>query len=64
MERQNYAKLITVATVAAGLIAAYLMHRRGESIFKIARKTLTNPVGSMASEVKNIIDRDRLPDTV
>jgi hypothetical protein len=48
-------RLIAVATVAAGAIAAYMMYRRGESLFGIARKTLFNPVGSLAVEVGNAI---------
>jgi hypothetical protein len=67
MERSKYTKytkLITVATVAAGLLAAYLMRRRGEPVLKIARKTLLNPVGSMAEEVKNVVTSKRLSDVV
>ena len=41
--------------VASAFAAAYLMYRRGESIMSIARKTATNPVGSLVSEVKNVI---------
>jgi hypothetical protein len=45
MDRANAQKLIAVATMAAGVIASYLMYRRGESLFGIARKTILNPVG-------------------
>ena len=38
------------ATVIAEFMAAYLMYRRGESLIAIARQTVTNPVGSLASE--------------
>lgn len=48
-------KAILYATVISGFIAAYLMYRRGESIFSIARKTATNPVGSLVTEVKNVV---------
>jgi hypothetical protein len=43
------------ATVISGFVAAYLMYRRGESLVSIARKTVTNPVGSLVSEVKNVV---------
>jgi hypothetical protein len=48
-------KIIVHATVISGFVAAYLMYRRGESIVAIARKTVTNPVGSLVSEVKNVV---------
>jgi len=48
-------KVILYATVLSGFVAAYLMYRRGESMFSIARKTVTNPVGSLVSEVKNVV---------
>jgi hypothetical protein len=48
-------KIVLYATVISGFVAAYLMYRRGESMFSIARKTVTNPVGSLVSEVKNVV---------
>jgi hypothetical protein len=48
-------RLIFLATVVSGLVAAYLMYRRGESVMSIARQTVTNPVGSLVSEVKNAV---------
>jgi hypothetical protein len=51
----TFSKIILYATVISGFIAAYLMYRRGESLVSIARKTVTNPVGSMVSEVKNVV---------
>jgi hypothetical protein len=48
-------KAILYATVVSGFIAAYLMYRRGDSVVSIARKTVTNPVGSLVSEVKNVV---------
>jgi hypothetical protein len=48
-------KVIVYATVISGFVAAYLMYRRGESMVSIARKTVTNPVGSLVSEVKNTV---------
>lgn len=47
--------IIVYATVISGFIAAYLMYRRGESLVAIARQTVTNPVGSLVSEVKNAV---------
>jgi hypothetical protein len=38
-----------------GVVAAYLMYRRGESFVSIARKTVTNPVSSLVSGVKNAV---------
>jgi len=51
----SMSKLIVYATVISGFVAAYLMYRRGESLVSIARKTVTNPVGSLVSEVKNAV---------
>jgi hypothetical protein len=47
-------KLITFASIASGLVAAYMMYRRGASLPSIAKQTLLNPVGSLVSEVKNV----------
>ena len=48
-------KVIVFGTIIAGVIAAYLMYRRGESLTSIAKQAITNPVGSMVSEVKNAV---------
>jgi hypothetical protein len=45
-------RVILFATVVSGFVAAYLMYRRGESLGSIAKQTITNPVGSLISEVK------------
>jgi hypothetical protein len=45
-------KAIFYATVVSGVVAAYLMYRRGESVMSIARKAVINPVGSLVSEVR------------
>ncbi len=50
----TFAKVLFYTTIVSGVVAAYLMYRRGESLVSIARKTVTNPVGSMVSEVKNV----------
>jgi hypothetical protein len=51
----TFSKLIVYATVISGFAAAYLMYRRGASLVAIARQTVTNPVGSLVSEVKNVV---------
>jgi hypothetical protein len=51
----TFSRIIVCATVISGFVAAYLMYRRGESMMAIARKTVTNPVGSLVSEVKNVV---------
>jgi hypothetical protein len=51
MERETLRKLFIFATVASGVVAAYLMYRRGEPLGTIAAKAITNPVGSLISEV-------------
>jgi hypothetical protein len=44
----SISKTILYATVISGFVAAYLMYRRrGESLVSIARKTVTNPIGSL-----------------
>jgi hypothetical protein len=39
-------------TIAAGAVAAYMMYRRGESVGTIAVKAVTNPVGTLVSELQ------------
>ncbi len=39
-------------TIVAGAVAAYMMYRRGESIGMIAVRAVTNPVGSLVSELE------------
>jgi hypothetical protein len=51
--RNSLQRIILLATVVSGLVAAYLMYRRGESLGSIAKQTITNPVGSLVTEVKN-----------
>ncbi len=53
--QSTFTKVILYTTVISGFIAAYLMYRRGESMVSIARSAVTNPVGSLISEVKNVI---------
>lgn len=53
--RSSMSKLVLFVTIMSGFAAAYLMYRRGESLGAIAKKTITNPVGSFVSEVKNSV---------
>jgi hypothetical protein len=53
--QSTLSKVILYATLISGFVAAYLMYRRGESMVSIARKTVTNPVGSLVSELKNVV---------
>ncbi len=43
------------ASIAAGVAAAYLMYRRGESVGTIAQKTMSNPVDSLVNEVQQAV---------
>ena len=45
-------RFIFWATIASGVVAAYMMYRRGESLPKIAGKTVLNPIGSLVNELK------------
>jgi hypothetical protein len=54
MERETLRKLFVFVTVASGVVAAYLMYRRGETLGTIASRTITNPVGSLISEVSGV----------
>jgi hypothetical protein len=55
MEQERLRRLFVLATVICGVAAAYLMYRRGESLGAIAKKTITNPVGTLASEVRDAV---------
>jgi hypothetical protein len=50
--QSSLGKVILYASVISGVVAAYLMYRREESMFSIVRETVTNPVGSLVSEVR------------
>ena len=45
-------RFLFIATIAAGVAAAYLMQKRGESLATILKKTVTNPLGALAEELK------------
>jgi hypothetical protein len=56
MEQERLRRLFVLATVISGVAAAYLMYRRGESLGAIAKKTLANPLGALASEVRGAVE--------
>ena len=45
-------RFVFLATLAAGITAAYLMQKRGESLMTIVKKTINNPLGALAEELK------------
>jgi len=45
-------KLIVWGSVISGVVAAYLMYKRGTPLLTIARKTVTNPVGALVGELR------------
>jgi len=45
-------RLFFWATIASGVVAAYMMLRRGESIPRTAAKAISNPVGSLVQEFR------------
>jgi hypothetical protein len=45
-------KLIVWGSVTAGVVAAYLMYKRGTPIMTIAKKTVTNPIGALVGELR------------
>jgi len=53
--QSTLSRIIFFATIASGVLAAYLMYRRGESLGSIARQTVSNPVGSLLSEVSKAV---------
>jgi hypothetical protein len=46
-------RLFFWGTLIAGATAAYLMYRRGESLGTIAARTVTSPIGTLATELTN-----------
>jgi hypothetical protein len=49
-------RLLFWGTIVAGAVAAYLMYRRGESLPTIALRAVTNPVGTLVSELQATAD--------
>jgi hypothetical protein len=56
MEQERLKRLFVLVTMISGIAAAYLMYRRGASLGEIAKKTLTSPVGALASEIGNVLE--------
>jgi hypothetical protein len=52
MEGGTMKRALFWGTLVAGAVAAYMMYRRGESLGVIAAHTVTNPVGSLVTELK------------
>jgi hypothetical protein len=52
MEGVTMKRALFWGTLVAGGVAAYMMYRRGESLGVIAAHTVTNPVGSLVTELK------------
>ena len=48
-------RLFVWASLLSGVAAAYLMYKRGESLGTIASRTVSNPVGTLANEIKNAL---------
>ncbi len=48
-------RLFVWASLLSGVAAAYLMYKRGESLGTIASRTVSNPVGTLATEIKNTL---------
>jgi hypothetical protein len=53
LQEELMRKFITVASIVAGAVAAYMMYKRGTPVTTIAKKTILNPVGSLVGELKN-----------
>jgi hypothetical protein len=45
-------KLIVWGSVLSGVVAAYLMCKRGTPVMEIAKKAITNPIGSLVTELR------------
>ena len=59
MDEERFSRLFMVITVVSGFAAAYLMYRRGASLGTIARKSITNPLGTLASEARIVVTSGR-----
>jgi hypothetical protein len=55
MQVERLRKLFVGASVFSGVVAAYLMYRRGASLTSIAQRTLTSPVGTLAAEIGTVV---------
>ena len=45
-------RFLFITTIAAGVVAAYLMQKRGETLGTIVKKIVSNPLGALAEELK------------
>ena len=51
-KRGTIRKLFVIGSVVSGAVAAYIMYKRGTPIMTIAKKTITNPIGSLVGELR------------
>lgn len=50
-------KVIFWGTMAAGVVAAYLMVKRGAPVTEVLTKTLRNPFEALSSEVQQVFSQ-------
>ncbi len=48
-------RLLLWGTIISGLVAAYLMFKRGEKLGTIAEKAINHPVGTLVDELKSAL---------
>ena len=48
-------RLVFWGTIAMAGTAAYLMYRRGESVFTIGKRVMNNPIGAFTEEIQRAI---------
>jgi hypothetical protein len=48
-------KLIVWGSVLSGVVAAYLMYKRGESLGTVVKRATLHPVGSLVAELKTAL---------
>ena len=56
-------KAIFWGTMAAGVVAAYLMVKRGAPLTEVLTKTLRNPFGTLANEVQSSFGSSKAKET-
>ena len=51
-KRGTIRKLFVIGSVVSGAVAAYIMYKRGTPLMTIAKKTISNPIGSLVGELR------------
>ena len=51
-KRGTIRKLFVIGSVVSGAVAAYIMYKRGTPLTTIAKKTISNPIGSLVGELR------------